>query len=122
MNRLTGLALTMVLATILLLVPACGGGGDGGGSHSIVGAWQMTTINGAAPSANEATTLLCNADGTGLTTVGNRTRAMTWSLVGSTFTILEAGHDPQATTISWLSSTRFQSADAAGNVMVFDKF
>lgn len=120
--RLNGKLIIAVLVGIFLIMAVgCGGSdGGGGGGNSLVGTWQMLSVNGV-PAPPNTLVLVFRGDGTGTASAGGFIASMTWSLAGNQLTMIIPGEGAEVSTIAWISSTRVQVVDSDGDLFIFQK-
>lgn len=118
MKRLALLTITIALALFFLL-PACGGsGGSGGSDYSVVGAWQVTNINGIAVPKNTLV-FVFNGNGTGSVSGLGQTESFNWAQSGNTLT-LTGGGDTDTITLNWISTSKVQIT-IDGDVFILER-
>lgn len=113
------LLISIAMFALFLILPACGGGGSGGGGNTLVGTWQMTSVDGD-PVPPGVWIWTFNADGTGTLSIEGQSWPMLWSQpTAGTLTIIAQGNTVNFA-LAWISSTTIQIA-GGGDVATFEK-
>lgn len=106
MKRLV-LSVLLVCLALMTILPACGGsGGGGGGSYSLVGTWQVESIDGI-PVPRDTMVWVFKGDGTGTLSGGGQAQDFIWSLSGDRLT-LTGGGESDTVPLVWLAANKVQ--------------